>query len=257
MALPPLDQIDALLLDLDDTILDDRSGIREAWRSAGQMLWRAHPELAETAVAAAISDHTAWFWSDPERERIGRLDLPAARREILTGVLERLGCPDPPLAERAAWHYTELRQREQRLAEGALDSLGRLRRAVPRLALVTNGAAAPQRAKIARFELAGFFDHIQVEGEFGRGKPEPEVYRHVAERLGVAPVRCLMVGDNFRCDVLGALGVGMRAAWIDVEGLGRPREAGAAATFAIVGSLVEVAERLLGAPHSAEHIRIT
>jgi putative hydrolase of the HAD superfamily len=263
MALPRLEHIDALLLDLDDTILDDRSGIREAWRSAGEFVCSAHPELAEAAVAAAISAHTAWFWSDPERERIGRLDLPAARREILAGVLERLGCPDPPLAEAAARHYTELRQREQRLAAGALEALERLRAALPRLALVTNGAADPQRAKIARFGLAPFFDHIQVEGEFGRGKPEPEVYHHVAEQLRVAPARCLMVGDNFRCDVLGALGAGMRAAWIDVEKSGRgpaslapgsPGE-GAEARYAIVASLVELAERLLGALHSA-HMRV-
>jgi putative hydrolase of the HAD superfamily len=114
---------------------------------------------------------------------------------------------------------------------------------VPRLALVTNGATRPQRAKIERFELESWFDHIQVEGEFGLGKPEPEVYRHVAASLEVRPEGCLMVGDNFRCDVLGSLAVGMHAAWIDVEGVGTPpREAPRA--HATVRSLVELAELL-------------
>ena len=41
-----------------------------------------------------------------------------------------------------------------------------------KLALVTNGEAQLQRAKISRFDLAGRFDHVQIEGEHGFGKPE-------------------------------------------------------------------------------------
>ena len=89
------------------------------------------------------------------------------------------------------------------------------------MALVTNGAAAPQRAKIERFALAAFFDHIQVEGEFGAGKPDRRVYEHVLERLGAAPHESMMVGDNFVCDVIGPLALGMQAAWVDVSGMGR------------------------------------
>ena len=86
------------------------------------------------------------------------------------------------------------------------------------MALVTNGAAARQRAKIERFELARYFDHIQVEGEFGAGKPDTRVYAHVLERLGASPQESMMVGDNFACDVVGPLVFGMRAAWVNPSG---------------------------------------
>ncbi len=91
--------------------------------------------------------------------------------------------------------------------------------------------------------LAGYFDHIQVEGEFGLGKPERAVYLHVATSLGAAPERCLMVGDSFRSDVLGALDAGMHAAWIDVAGRGERLPA--TRSYATVATLVELAERLL------------
>ena len=52
-----------------------------------------------------------------------------------------------------------------------------------------------------------------------------------------------MVGDNFRCDVLGSLAVGMHAAWIDVDGRGEPPSA-APRAHATVGSLRELAGRL-------------
>lgn len=243
MALPPLSEVGALLLDLDDTILDDRSGILGAWSAVVALVHETHPELAPETIEAGIAERTEWFWSDPERERRGRLDLMRARLEIVGAVLERLERPHPALAERAAFVYTEYREHSYRVAEGALDALERLRARLPSLALVTNGATAPQRAKIERFGLAPYFDHIQVEGEFGLGKPEPAVYRHVAERVGAAPERCLMVGDNFRCDVLGALAVGMHAAWVDAEGRGVPPAASPRA-HARVRSLVELADRL-------------
>lgn len=243
MALPRLDDLRAVLLDLDDTILDDRSGIRAAWTAVALLVREAHPELAVDSVLGAISQVTDWFWSDPERERRGRLDLVAARFEIVAGVLERLGRPDPPLAAAAARRYTAEREERQQLAEGALEALARLRRALPRLALVTNGAAEPQRAKIERFALAPYFDHVQVEGEFGLGKPERRVFQHVVAALGAEPAHCLMVGDNYRCDVLGALGAGLHAAWVDAEGAGRP-PAPAPRPHATVRSLAELARRL-------------
>ena len=81
--LPRLGALDALLLDLDDTILDDRSGIEGAWAEVVSLVCARRPELPATGVAAAIESVTAWFWSDPERERRGRLDLVAARRAIV------------------------------------------------------------------------------------------------------------------------------------------------------------------------------
>lgn len=243
MTLPAIGDLDALLLDLDDTILDDRSSIAHCWSAVHDLILAEDPGLVGVPLAATIAEVTEWFWSDPDREREGRLDLPRARRAMLTRVLDQLGRPNPQLADQATRLYGELREETYRLADGALDALIRLRAALPRLALVTNGAAEPQRGKIERFALAGYFDHIQVEGEFGLGKPERAVYLHVATSLGAAPERCLMVGDSFRSDVLGALDAGMHAAWIDVAG--RAERLPATRSYATVATLVELAERLL------------
>ncbi|HVP31635.1 MAG TPA: HAD-IA family hydrolase [Myxococcota bacterium] len=216
-------RLEALCLDLDDTILDSEGSVRAAWELVADRLVEAHPELARSAVLAAIESATDWFWADDERHRRGRLDLPWARREVVGRALETLQRrPDAALADAVGRAYTELRERELWLFEGALDVLARLRARVPRMALVTNGAAETQRAKIERFDLARFFDHVQIEGEFGAGKPDALVYRHVLGRLDAAPHASLMVGDNFECDVLGPLAVGMHAAWIDAAGRGAP-----------------------------------
>jgi putative hydrolase of the HAD superfamily len=222
MPLPPAEAIQVLCLDLDDTILDNRSSMQSAWEAVADRIAGAAPDLERGAVLQQLRPSTQWFWSDASRAAWGRLDLPRARREIVGHLLDALGRSDPTLTTEAAELYTRLRHTDLRLHDGAHELLERFRRRVPRLALVTNGAALVQREKIERFELAPYFDHVQLEGEFGAGKPDPSVYRNVMETFEAPAATCLMVGDDYHADVLGALAVGMSAVWIDVGGRGRP-----------------------------------
>jgi putative hydrolase of the HAD superfamily len=238
-------EIEALLLDLDDTLLDNRRGLREAWDRAAALIAERQAGLERSAVREQIGRSTAWFWAEETRHRRGRLDLPWARREILAHVLAGLGRDAPDLVEEAERLYTECRDRALAPLPGAIEAVRRLRRMLPRLALVTNGAASVQRAKIERFALADHFDVIVIEGEFGAGKPDPSVFAHALERIGVVPVRSLMVGDNYEADVLGALHAGLHAAWVDAEGSGLPPQP-APRPHATVRSIVELCERIAG-----------
>ncbi len=236
-------EIQVLLLDLDDTLLDNRSGLRKAWSRVAELIVAREPAFTPEDVRQQILSSTRWFWDDPERHRGGRLDLPWARRTILGHVLGSLGRPDPRLVVEAERLYTELRDATLEPIAGAFEALARLRRLVPRLGLVTNGAAVTQRAKIDRFDLARHFDAIVIEGEFGAGKPEAQVFAHALGQLGGEPPTSCMAGDNYEADVLGALHAGLHAVWIDPEGAGTtpvppPRP------HARVRSIVELAEQL-------------
>jgi ribonucleotide monophosphatase NagD (HAD superfamily) len=46
------------------------------------------------------------------------------------------------------------------------------------------------------------------------GKPERFFFEELCRRLGVAPSRCVLVGDNLESDIAGAKAVGMRAALV-------------------------------------------
>ena len=232
-----------LCLDLDDTILDNRSSMRSAWEAVADLIAASGLGLEKADVLGQLPRSTRWFWSDAARATWGRVDLPKARREIVGHLLGELGKNDPTLTAEAAQLYTRLRHTDLRLHDGAHDLLERFRRCMPRLALVTNGAAVVQREKIERFALAPYFDHVQLEGEFGAGKPDPSVYRNVMDTFEVPAAGCLMVGDDYQADVLGALAVGMSAVWIDVGGRGRP-PAAPPRPHATVRSLHELAARL-------------
>jgi putative hydrolase of the HAD superfamily len=93
-----------------------------------------------------------------------------------------------------------------------------------RLALITNGAGEPQRAKVIRFALAERFDHVQIEGEHGFGKPEERAYTHAMEALGVGPRDTWMVGDNLEWEIVAPQRLGIYAIWYDGYGTGLPPE---------------------------------
>ena len=207
--------IEALLLDLDDTILDNQEGLEAAWRAVAHFLSTRIGDIEPDAVQAQLRASSDWFWSDDERHRWGRLDMPGSRRAVLAHVLQSVGRPAPALAAEASELYSALREERLEPFDGALEALARVRERAPALGLVTNGAAAAQRAKIERFDLARFFDVIVVEGEAGIGKPDRRVFERALGAVGVAPAQALMAGDNYECDVLGSLGAGLHAVWID------------------------------------------
>lgn len=217
--------VEALLLDLDDTLLDNQVGLDEVWDRVSQLVAVRLGDVDPGDVRAQLVHSSGWFWSDDARQRAGRLDMPAARRAVLAHVLDSLGRPDAHLADELGRHYCELRERSLAPIVGAFEALARLRAAAPALGLVTNGAAAAQRAKIERFALADFFDVIVVEGELGVGKPDARVFAHATAALGSAPGASLMAGDNYECDILGALHAGLHAVWIQPLGTAAPEPA--------------------------------
>jgi putative hydrolase of the HAD superfamily len=170
----------------------------------------------------AISRKPEWFWSDPERHRMGRADLRAASRRIVYESLIDLGFDLPDLARDVAEAYRDIRQNGAKMFPDAEACLGRIRRQGIGLALVTNGTGRDQRAKIERFDLAGYFDHILIEGELGFGKPDRRFYETAMEGLESRPDQTWCVGDNLEWEVAAPHGLGIYAVWVDRSGAGVP-----------------------------------
>lgn len=212
----------AFLLDLDDTILDDSGNVSHCWMEACLAHRDQLGAFDPAALHAVIEKTRAWFWSDPVRHREGRLDLDAARREVVRASLAEIGLDAPGLAERIAEHYRAQRHLGLEPLENAIETVRWLRDRGCRLALLTNGAAAAQRSKVTRFQLAELFDLILIEGELGYGKPDPRVYKIALDELEASPGETWMVGDNLEWDVAAPQRLGIYAIWVDRGGEGLP-----------------------------------
>ena len=215
----------AMLIDMDDTILSAYGRPEIAWNKIAREYADELNGLPPPQVAAAVLSFARNFWSTAEPA--WRLKLGEARRLTVKGGFAALAAaghaalPDD-LADRLADRFTTYREEEMFVFPGAHEAIDRLKALGVRLALVTNGAADTQRAKVERFALAHRFDHIQIEGEHGFGKPEERAYHHAMAALGVTARDTWMIGDNLEWEVEVPQRLGIYAIWIDVHGDGLP-----------------------------------
>lgn len=220
--LPP-----AMLIDLDDTILDAYTNAGALWLEVATEYQGELRGLSPDDVAAAIQRSADSFWDDPERHRLWRQQMFPARREVVRLAFEavfRNGGPSVPtdVSSVLADRFSSLREQRYQPFPGAIEALQALRDHGVRLALVTNGSGETQRAKLARFNLEAHFHHIQIEGEHGFGKPDERAYRHAMAQLGVEAHQAWMVGDNLDWEVAAPQRLGMFAVWHDHAGAGLP-----------------------------------
>jgi putative hydrolase of the HAD superfamily len=221
--LPP-----AILFDLDDTILAAFGQAEGQWkRVIAEFIEHLAPHPPDDIVAA-VQAYSRFLWADQARHKHWRHRIGEARRHIVQNAFTELcgksGQPAPSaeLCDAIAARFNELQEAELRMFPGSHETLDRLKELGVKLALVTNGAGPPQRKKVVRFALEHRFDHIQIEGEHGFGKPEEQAYRHAMAALGVGPQDTWMVGDNLEWEVVAPQRLGIYAIWYDGYGIGLP-----------------------------------
>ncbi|WP_350278390.1 HAD family phosphatase [Kribbella sp. HUAS MG21] len=130
----------------------------------------------------------------------GQLAVPDFERKLASMLVRRDGTPVPAegLIERMFAHF------EHQPAMAAL--VRRANERGIRTALLSNswGNTYP------RDTWDGMFDDIVISGEVGLRKPDAEIFRLAASRLGLEPAECVFV-DDLQLNVDGARAVGMTA----------------------------------------------
>src|SRR6188474_2297507 len=150
--LPPV-----VIFDLDDTLINFTGMAEELWRVICD---ESAPGLGLEggALHAALMTERVSFWADPELNRFGRYNLGEASRAVVGRAFTALGVGTAEQAAALARQYSDRRHDLVHLYEESIATIEELRARGHRLAMITNGGAASQRAKIVRFDLAKHFD---------------------------------------------------------------------------------------------------
>lgn len=239
--------IEAILFDLDDTLLWDERSVKEAFRATCEAAAERYPAVDPAGLEEAVrrearalyeSYETFPFtkqiginpfeglwarFSSGEQEQFRMLEklAPGYRTAAWTRGLKAAGVDDEALGSRLGELFPQERRARPLVYEETFDVLNEWKGRV-KLLLLTNGSPDLQREKLAGVpELEAYFDHIVISGTFGEGKPAPSIFRHALRLLDVAPERALMVGDKLTTDILGANGVGIASVWVNRHGAAR------------------------------------
>ncbi|MBU4315646.1 MAG: HAD family hydrolase [Proteobacteria bacterium] len=212
-----------ILFDLDDTIISYSPVAEPLWRKLCREFTACRDSCDAEVLYETLMEISNWYWSDAERHRIGRLNLEAARREVMDLVSARLGL-DPAAARTLADAFSVQREEAVHIFDKARETLEHLNQRGVKLAMMTNGHSSKQRAKINRFGLEKYFSAILVEGEMGFGKPDPAVYHRGLQALALSPEEVWAVGDNLEWDVAGPQKLGIFGIWNDFANTGLPED---------------------------------
>jgi putative hydrolase of the HAD superfamily len=209
----------AVLLDVDDTLVDTRAAFGVAVRQALDT-WIPHldADRREAAVLHWANDPGGHFRAFTRGE-VSFVDQRRARAADLHARFD-----GPPLDDAGFTRWDDGYEAAFRGAWRALpdgvELLAELRsRGVPFGAL-TNMAAGYQRDKLDRVGLADVPLLVSTD-DLGRGKPDPEVFRLGCARLGVPPDQVAYVGDELDIDARGARDAGLVGVWLDRQASGR------------------------------------
>jgi phosphoglycolate phosphatase len=193
-------RVDALLLDLDGTLVDSRRDLATA----------VNLLLSDLGASPLPDDVVASFVGRGARSLIGRA-LDAADPG---GRVPR----DESLYGRFLSLYDRVLLDTTVLFPGVRDGLATLRQAGVRLAVVTNKPLAPTLRILAGLDATACFDAILGgDGPAGR-KPDPGMLLAAAATLAVPAARCVMVGDS-DIDIEAAARAGMPGFWCAWGGL--------------------------------------
>jgi putative hydrolase of the HAD superfamily len=231
-----------LFLDLDDTILDYTTPGERCWKELCTSFAPRAGTLSAEQLRDAIRRSGDWYWSDPDRFRLGRLDLKSARREVVAGAFKAMNVDNRELSEELADSFTTLREEMIQPFPGAVETLRALHDRGIRMGLITNGRSEFQRAKISRFELAQYFEFILIEGEFGAGKPDERVFQHGLEQFNISPGQVWMIGDDLEFDMRPAQGLGIGTVWVNHANETLPADGSILPTWTIL-SLADLIEK--------------
>jgi len=187
--------IRGVAFDLDDTlVLTEPLKALSYARAAAEV---AHGKITERDVVEGFKD------------LVGR-----PREAVANALVERFKLPVTPeqLIERRLLVYEAMLEQPDIIRTKMLPHAVQMVRWVKHEGLKTGLATMSHRSQVDRIlailGLSGQFDAITTVEEVRNGKPDPEIYRLLAKKLGVEPPHVLVIEDS-PAGVQSALSAGM------------------------------------------------
>ncbi|WP_293678009.1 HAD family hydrolase [uncultured Phenylobacterium sp.] len=184
----------ALLIDLDDTLYDERHYVLSGFRAVAGRISGRFPTVEPDRLVA---------------EMIEELDT-RGRGKIFDRVLDHVGAgADPQLVQTLVHAYRDHRPAIG-LWPGVRETLADLARD-HRLAVITDGLGLMQRRKVEALGIADLVGEVFYCWEHGAPKPDPACYIEALRRLDARPEDSVVIGDNPQHDMAAARAVGCRS----------------------------------------------
>jgi YjjG family noncanonical pyrimidine nucleotidase len=203
-----------LIFDLDHTLWDHHTNSRIALAEVYEIY-----HLQEIGIPSALefglkfNQINSKLWLAYELGQISQVELRTARfRQIFS----ELGVSDHSLCDEISDTYLDISPRKSTLLPNTIEVLEYLFPKYP-MYILTNGFNDIQDIKMEASGLKSYFKKMITSQIAGCKKPEPKMFHFTLNMIDAQASDCLMIGDTFHTDILGAMNVGMDAVFFNPE----------------------------------------
>jgi putative hydrolase of the HAD superfamily len=190
----------AVLFDLDHTLYDREASLRKMAQPLREAL--SIPEPVEVITEALLGCERYFYNEDFTY---------GGAAAIYPHLCHRLTLPEFEAYNRFVIEQLPLYVQPYPFTHSLLEEVRKLGL---RVGMVTNGRRSMQLVKIETLGITDLIDHLVCPDDVGVLKPDPAIFLHCAQSLGVRPEACMYVGDNPLDDIQGAIAAGMISAWV-------------------------------------------
>jgi HAD superfamily hydrolase (TIGR01509 family) len=168
------DNIDAVIFDLDGTILDSERPIRDA--------------VVEVVAALGFEMPDAFYAT--------LIGVPGPECDLMVREYFGAGFPFDTYIEHSDARIAEALAGGIALKAGVREILTHLQGRATPLAIATSSSRRYVDRQLHANELMPFFHTVATRDDVQRGKPHPDLFLKAAADLGIAPERCLALEDS-------------------------------------------------------------
>ena len=205
-----------IFFDLDRTLWDFERNAHEAYRE----IYDKHrlETLGVTSFDAFTQSylrHNEVLWDQYREGKIEKEYLRSRRFEV---TLLDFNIEDPALAERIGMDYITISPQKTNLFPNAIEVLEYLFQMYP-LHIITNGFEEVQFTKLKNSRLDQYFKQVITSEAAGHKKPDRRIFEYALQQIGADAADCLMIGDDYEVDIIGATDAGIDAVYFNPKRL--------------------------------------
>ena len=131
--------------------------------------------------------------------------------------LNYFGIDNLDLANKIGEDYIENSPYRTKVISGTFELLDHLSKNYT-LHIITNGFEEVQHIKLKESGLAKYFDQVITSEEAGAKKPAKKVFEYALMKSGARVAESVMVGDDLKTDIKGAIDFGMKSIYFNPNG---------------------------------------
>ncbi len=156
----------------------------------------------------------AELWNKYGKGKITKEELRDSRFQITLSKFESV---DQRLSQELSDGYIALSPLQTTLFPGVKEALVDLKKENYRMHIITNGFSEVQHIKLKNSGIFEFFDLVLTSEEVGVTKPHREIFQEAMSRTNCKAEHAIMIGDDFKADIIGALNANWTAIHFDPE----------------------------------------